>query len=572
MLGWLRRRAAERAGGALNERGIAHWRRGELAAAEAAFRSLLAAGEDAAAASNLGMVLLEQGREDEGLELLKRAAAAAPRDASVRNNLGVAYARGRNPAAAAEHLLAALEADPRHAEAHANLIQPLMDLCDWPRVEALLAAFAARTEREPPQQWAGFLQPYTALLLPLPETVRRETARHHAAAVARAAGTPLAPRAAPGRAGRLRIGYLSGDFHDHATAHLCCGMFERHDRSRFEVYAYSFGRNDASAYRRRIVAGCDRFVDVAAASHREAAERIAADGVQVLVDMKGFCGGSRPEILALRAAPVQLAYLGYPGLAYADFIDYTVADRVVLPEGQGAQGAEAVVRLPGSYQVNDCDQPIDAHTPARAALGLPEEGPVLCCFNHSYKIDRPIFESWLRILAAVPAAVLWLYRSNVPAKYALWKAADRAGVARSRIVFAERLPKPQHLARLRAADLFLDTHQVNAHTTASDALWAGVPLITWSGASFASRVAASLLHAVGLPELVCATQEQYEERAIALARDPAALVALRRQLEARRAHAPLYDTARTVRGLEEAYTRVWAMHLSGAPRSSFEIT
>lgn len=554
-----------------NEQAIAAWKRGDLAGAEAAFRKALEARpRSAGATSNLGMVLLEQGRFDEALSWLRKAVDIDPRHAGAQNNLGIGLARGNLPADAARHFRAALAADPGLVDARLNLWKPLLDVCDWTTLESELRDFMALAHAAPEDEWVTRISPFVSLLLPIPREMQRRIARAYSVRIERAAAALSRPSpAVDGNPQRLRVGYVSGDFYNHATAHLTAGLFARHDRSRFEVYAYSIGPGDSSEYRRRIVAGCDRFVEVGDEPFEATARRIAADGVHIALDMKGYCGGGRPEIFALRPAPIQASFLGYPGSMGASFIDYLIADRVVAPASDAEWFSERLVWMATSYQVNDRDQPVADRTPARAEVGLPEKAFVFCCFNRNYKIDAQIFAVWMRILTAVPDSVLWLFRSNLPAKNALREAALRHGVAHERLVFATKVPKPAHLARHKLADLFLDTHFVNAHTTASDALWAGVPLLTWPGETFASRVAASLLYAVGLPELVASNAKDYEEKAIGLARDPQRLQALRERLAQNRLTAPLFDTDRYVRELERAYERMWAIYAERSRPSSF---
>jgi len=552
-----------------NRRGIEHWKRGELAAAlDALRRATRRNPRYAGALSNLGMVLIESRHHDEGLALLERAIEVDPRHAGALNNLGVAMILGNNPVAAVKYLEAALEADPQLAEAHANLLGPMMEICDWPGIERRLSEWLALAETSPPEVWAERVRPFDLMALPVPRELQRATGRYHAAKLVREVGDARLA-ATPPPAPRLRIGYVSSDFRNHATTHLCVGLFGRHDRSRFEVTAYSFSKDDGSVYRKRVEAECDHFVDITALSLEETQRRIASDGIHVLVDMKGYCGGGRPEIFAGRAAPVQVGYLGYPNSMHAPFMDYLVADRVVVPETDLEWYSEAAAWLPGTYQINDREQAIDARTPSRAEQGLPERGFVFCCFNNSYKIEPQIFASWMRILKEVPGSVLWLYRSNVPAKLALRKAAERHGVDHRRLVFAIPTSKPQHLARLPLADLMLDTYFYNGHTTATDALWAGVPVLTQPGETFASRVAASLLTAVGLPELIAPTREDYERRAVRLAREPQALAALRERLIANRLTMPLFDTDAHVRHLEGAFETMWAAHARGERPQSF---
>jgi predicted O-linked N-acetylglucosamine transferase (SPINDLY family) len=574
VLRWLFSRGrTEPSSEALNEQGLAAWHRGDLSGAETAFRKAIEADPGSAGpASNLGMVLFDQGRFDEGLGWLRKAVAVNPHHAGAQNNLGIGFARGNLPADAARHFRAAVAADPGLVEARVNLWKPLLDVCDWATLESELSDFGARARVAPEGDWVTHMSPFVSLLLPIPRDMQRRIALAYSAGLERAAAalSPASP-AVERAPRRLRVGYVSSDFYNHATAHLAAGLFARHDRRRFEIYAYSIGPGDTSEYRRRIVEGCDRFVEVGSEPFEATARRIAADGVHIAVDMKGYCGGGRPEVFALRPAPIQVSFLGYPGSTGATFIDYLIADRVVAPESDAEWFSERLVWMPASYQVNDSEQPIADRVPARTEVGLPERGFVFCCFNQNYKIDAQIFALWMRILAAVPDSVLWLFRSNLQAKSALCEAALRHGVAQERLVFATKLPKAEHLARHKLADLFLDTHFVNAHTTASDALWAGVPLLTWPGETFASRVAASLLHAIGLPELVAPGAEEYEAMAIALARDPQRLQALRERLAQNRLAASLFDTGRYVRDLERAYGRMWSIHASGARPSSFSV-
>jgi predicted O-linked N-acetylglucosamine transferase (SPINDLY family) len=553
-----------------NARGTSYWREGRLAEAEKALRDALRLdSRHVTALSNLGMVLIEAHREDEGLALLRRAVEIDPRHAGAQNNLGAALVYGNNPVAAIEHFSRALEANPELPEAHANLFGPLMEVCGWRQLERLTARLVERAAAAPLSDWPERVRPFEMLGLPIPRELQRAAGHYYGAKFARQGGRRLAP-AAGARPARLRIGYASADFRNHATTHLCGGLFGRHDRNRFEVIAYSFGEDDGSEYRKRVARDCDRFVDVSRESYEQTARRIASDGIHVLVDMKGYCFGHRAPLFAWRPAPVQVSWLGYPASMYAPFMDYLVADAVVVPPGDEGWYDEQIIRLPCSYQVNDQDQPVDPRPPRREEEGLPPSGFVLCSFNHNWKIDAGIFASWMRILREVPGSVLWLLRSNVPAKYALWKAADSHDVDRARIVFAQLKPKPQHLARMALADLVVDTHYYNGHTSTSDALWAGVPVLTWPGETFASRVAASLLRTAGLPELILATREDYEREAIRLAREPATLARFRSKLNRDRLRRSLYDTHGYTRALEEAYEQMWASApaRSRAPRRS----
>jgi predicted O-linked N-acetylglucosamine transferase (SPINDLY family) len=354
---------------------------------------------------------------------------------------------------------------------------------------------------------------------------------------------------------RLRVGYLSNDFHQHATAMLVAQVFELHDRERFEVRLYSYGASDGSPMRARLEQAGDAFVDITGLSDLEAARLIRDDRIDLLVDLKGHTLNARTAIMAMRPAPVQVAYLGFPGTMGADFIDYVITDPVVTPAAMADGFSEKLAWMPDCYQPNDRRRQADP-PPTRAACGLPEQGFVFCCFNQTYKIRPELFDVWCRLLAATPGSVLWLLNSNPQAGANLKREAAARGVDPARIVFAPLVPSHRNLARLAHADLFLDTLPVNAHTTASDALWSGVPLVTCPGDTFVGRVAASLLHAVGLPGLVADDLTQYESLARSLAADPARIAALKAHLRAARDTAPLFDSARTTRSLEDLYLRM----------------
>jgi protein O-GlcNAc transferase len=549
------RPAGDRAA-ALNEAGLAAWHRGDLAAAEREFRAALAANPGFAPAyGNLGMVVWDQRRLDEGLALLRKGVEIDPEHIGVRLNLAMALVVGNLHAEAIHHYAEVLRRRPSHPLATANVLKPLLDTCRWDDAERIIAALVDRWRTAKTPEVLDAMTPFTSLLVEVPQAMRRDFAQRYAERVAeRAAALRPVVRAPRPPGTRLRIGYASADFHEHATMHLMAGLFEAHDRDGVEIHAYSWGIDDASACRARVCAAIEHFHDVRELSHEAIAQRIAGDGIDVLVDLKGYTGESRPEVLALRPAPVQVNWLGYPGTMAAPFIDWIIADAVLIPPGDEGGYGERVLRLPASYQPNDRAQAIAERTPSRAECGLPDAGFVFASFNKHHKIERATFAAWMRILAAVPGSALWLLGGH--GEKALRAAAAAAGVDPARLVFARKLPKPEHLARHRLADLFLDTRTYNAHTTASDALWAGLPLLAWSGDAFASRVAASLLHAVGLPELVVADGAAYERTAVALAQDPARLAALRAKLAANRLSTPLFDTARFTRDLEAAFTAI----------------
>jgi predicted O-linked N-acetylglucosamine transferase (SPINDLY family) len=382
---------------------------------------------------------------------------------------------------------------------------------------------------------------------------------------------PLRPFPPPERAERLRVGYFSADFEDHATMVLMAGMLEKHDRSRFEVHAYSYGKPCDDDARRRTVAAVEHFHDLARASDAAIVDLARTHQLDLAIDLKGFTHDSRYDLFLHRLAPVQMSYLGYPGTMGAPFIDYIIADKVVLPPKAAKFYDEKVIWLPGSYQANDDRRAISERTFTRAELGLPERGFVFCCFNNSYKITPVEFDIWMRLLGKIEGSVLWLLKSTDRAEANLRREAEARGIDPERLVFAPRMPLPDHLARHAQADLFLDTFVCNAHTTASDALWAGLPVLTRPGKSFAARVAASLVHAVGLPELAVKSDAAYEAMALELATDPVRLAAIRKKLAASRLTAPLFETERTTRNIERAYELAFERYLAGEEPDHIEL-
>ena len=368
-------------------------------------------------------------------------------------------------------------------------------------------------------------------------------------------------------ADRLRIVYLSADYHRHATAHLIAELLELHDRRRFEIIGVSFGPNERSDLRSRLIKSFDRFYDVTTRTDEEAAGLIRDLDSHIAVDLKGHTTDARIGILAHRPAPIQVSYLGYPGTSGADFIDYVIADKIVLPFDQQPFYSEKIVHLPDSYQVNDRKRPI-ACRPARREVGLPDDAFVFCCFNNTWKLNGRMFDIWMRLLAGVQGSVLWLFEANSAVAGNLRNEALARGADPDRLIFAPPLDLPEHLARVQLADLFLDTLPYNAHTTASDALWMGVPVVTCRGTTFAGRVGASLLHAAGLPELATRTLDDYEALARRLATDPELMGAVRTTLRDRRDACPLFDTDRFRDHIEAAYATMWQTWQRGeAPRS-----
>ncbi len=374
---------------------------------------------------------------------------------------------------------------------------------------------------------------------------------------------PLPP-APPRKPGPIRVGYLSCDFQQHATAVLITELFERRDSSRFEVRLYSHSADDGSAISQRIRAACDAFIDVTHLSNQDVARRMRDDGIDIAVDLKGHTRGSRFELLAYRPAPVQVGYLGFPASTGADFLDYMIGDPVVTPLAHAANYSEHIAQMPHSYQPNDRHRTLPP-APSRQSQGLPDDAVVLCCFNQTYKMSPQMLDHWSAILAAAPRAVLWMLAWNPHARANLERELQARGVDLARVFWGEKKNLSDHIARLRVADLFLDTWPCNAHTTASEALWAGVPVLTVPGPTYASRVAASLVTACGLPDLAAPDPDSYVALAAALANDPPTLSGIKQMLDDQRMSLPLFDTERYARDFEALLQRMFDRAQAGLP-------
>jgi protein O-GlcNAc transferase len=364
---------------------------------------------------------------------------------------------------------------------------------------------------------------------------------------------------------KIKLGYFSADFHDHATANLMAGLFEAHDRERFELFAFSFGPDKFDPMRQRLKRSFDQFIDIRTLDDKDATLLARRLEIDIALDLKGFSQDARPGIFARRAAPVQINYLGYPGTMGAPYIDYIIADQTLIPPERQGHYTEKVIYLPGTYQPNDRRRTISDRQFTRAELGLPPNGFVFCCFNNNYKITPDRFDSWMRILGAVDGSVLWLLQDNAAAARNLRAEAMKRGIDANRLIFAPRMAMSDHLARHRHADLFLDTAPFNAHTTASDALWAGLPVLTQIGPTFPGRVAASLLNAIGLSELITTNPQGYESNAIGLANTPERLAAIKRKLERNRLTTALFDTKGFTQHIEAAFGAVYERCHAGLP-------
>ena len=514
-----------------------------------------------------GKLLRRLGHAGTALASFEAGLRLQPAHAGLLVNRGHALADLGRHAEAADSYQRALELAPDMPWLPGHCLHARLKICDWHGVDELV-----RRIRDGIATGQPVCEPFVALLTPLDAAQQRRCAEIHARTRwPDAIAAPFADDAS-GAPRRLRIGYFSADFHEHPTARLLAGVIEEHDRGRVETFAFSFGPSHEDAMRHRLQGAFDHFIDVSGLDDAAVVALARAHAIDIAVDLAGSTQASRGGIFARRAAPLQAGWLGFPGSSGAPFMDYLVADATVVPDADANAFSEAIARLPHAYQPNDRRRAIAPGCPPRTALGLPEDGFVFCCFNNLSKITPEVFELWMGLLRQVPGSVLWLLEGQDVAARHLRTAARLRGVDGRRLVFAPRLPPAEHLARHRAADLFLDTWPYNAHTTASDALWAGLPLLTRRGETFAGRVAASLLHASGLPELVTPSAEDYVRTALQLAREPARLAALRRRLVEHGGRSPLFDTPRFARDLESLYLQMWNRRRNGLAPAALHVT
>ena len=540
-------------------------------------RALAVRADVPSAWNNRGTALRRLRRSEEALASYDRAVALAPSHVNALTNRAIALfdLRRLEEALMAADMALAVQADftealyikgnilrdlgrlqeardcferilkiaPGHGHALNGLAQMTSWLCDWDGMAALMPRLKSDIEAN-----RSLIQPFVMMGYTEDAALLRRCAENYVHRTA-----PAQPSLSDGKAyghDRIRLAYLSADFHTHPTAQLTVELFERHDRSRFEVLGFAFGPDDNSPMRHRLVKAFDRFDDVRQLGDLEIAQLLKSGEIDIAVDLNGHTHEARPGIFSHRPAPVQVNYLVYPGTTGANYMDYVIADRIVLPLDQQPFLSEKIIHLPDCYQANDTTRPVPP-PPSRVQAGLPQTGFVFCCFNNSWKITAPVFDIWMRLLQQVPDSVLWLLES--PARDNLRAGAIARGVDAGRLIFAPKLPPAQHLARHPLADLFLDTLPYNAHTTCSDALWAGLPVVTCYGQAFHGRVAASLLKGIDLPELVTTRLGDYEARALELAENPALLQATREKLQRNRLTTPLYDSVRFRKNIEAAY-------------------
>ncbi|MBT3359964.1 MAG: tetratricopeptide repeat protein [Rhodospirillales bacterium] len=552
---------------AMNNLGLVRVRQGRLKEAERCFKTVLTANpERLEIYLNLGQVHERLGRLPDAEADYRKAAEGEERRAEAYFNLGCILEQRRRPTKAIAALERAVAENPDYAEAKTTLRHQYMHACAWDKLGKLEETIDEADLRSGGDDRTAETPFFSVVRCDDPAQnlrVAKSWSQHlerHCRPLF--AGDPSRER---GRGERLRIGYLSNDFFDHATAHLMGGLFEVHDKKRFSIHAYSYGRDDGSHYRRKIADACNSFVDIREFDHARAARKIHADGIDILIDLKGWTQGNRLAICAHRPAPVQATYLGFPGSTGASFFDYAIVDPVVVPTENARHFSENLAFLPDCYQVNDMTQEISDTPVSRREFGLPENGVVFSCFNNPYKIEPEMFDLWMDLLDRVPESVLWLFAGNDLAVSNLRKAASVRGFSSDRLVFGEQLPKSAHLRRMQMADVALDTRVCNGHTTTSDALWAGIPVIALEGNHFASRVSASCLRAVGLSELIMPSREAYLETALRLAHDATARASLKARLWANRMREPLFETRAFTRSFESLLLTMWDRHANGAP-------
>jgi protein O-GlcNAc transferase len=518
----------------------------------------------------LGIAQVRSGRPWDAIASLRRALSLEPNYPNAQFNLGNAYSLVKERDQAIECYREACRAQPDNPLFRGSLLNEMQQACDWTQIGELIDLQRRSVSQQPPQP----IHPFQLLSIPSTRSEQLQCARNFAEHQLQGLGQErqrpafaFTRRPSPGR---IRLGYLSADFHEHPVAYLLAELFELHDRERFEVIGYSCGPEAESPTRARLRRGFDRFVDLRNLSNADAAATIHGHGADILVDLSGYTNDARTEIVARRPAPIQASFIGFAGTSGAPFIDYLVADRFVIPPAHEPDYSERLVLMSASFQANDRKRQV-AGSPSRRQLGLADDAFVFCCFNQPYKILPELFDVWMRLLRAVPNSVLWLRDSNDAATRNLRQTARGAGIDTDRLVFAPSVENYSlHLGRFAAADLFLDSFPYNAHTTASDALWTGLPVLTCAGETFASRVAGSLLHAVGLPELVSDSMAEYERLALHLASAPDTLRRLRSRLQENRDAATLFDTPRFARELESAYLQMWQEHSAGRPPRRIE--
>lgn len=568
---------------------------GQLDLAEKKYRSLLTSlPNNLLLMNNLAAVALQKGNFEEGLHMFNKSLNIAPNQPSTLNNKGnilkhlgrfeealesyskaikyqhnyviAHFNRGnvlldlRKPEQALESYKNAIffnknalsnnqyqDLDKYINFIYSNIILSKLSICDWEDLDKITAETVAKVN-----EGKRVSSPFPILSTIDDPEIQRKVSHIYITTQYRQINDSSVIGKYP-KHDKIRIGYYSADFRNHATLYLMAGLFEHHDRSKFEITAFSFGPYRDDEMTRRISSYCDRFLDVSADRSEDIVKLSRDLEIDIAIDLKGFTQGMRLDLFAHRLAPIQINYLGYPGTMSASYIDYIIADKILIPQGNEKYYSEKIIHLPNSYQPNDLKRKISDKIYTKSELGLPEKGFIFCSFNQSYKIQPDIFDIWMRVLATVKDSVLWILEDMEIAINNLTNEAAKRGIDANRLIFAKRMPLEEHLARQKLADLFLDTLPCNAHTTCSDALWVGLPIVTLAGKSFASRVSASLLNAIHLPELITDSKEEYEAKIIELATNEQKLKDIKSKLNQNRLTTPLFDIKNYTKHIEKAY-------------------
>lgn len=519
----------------------------------------------AEAFNNRGITLHDMRQLEQALASFDDALKINPLYAAAYLNRGNVLKDLKRMEEAVDSFNKAVAIDPKYDYLFGDMLHTKMKTCDWDNFDDNLSSLTAQ------------IKSFYRVIAPFPLLLLIDSAELHTAATKLFVDSVYPSKnflhnlEKRPKSEIIKIGYYSADFHNHATAHLMAELFEMHNREKFEIHGFSFGLDRKDSMHNRVASAFHHFHDVRKLSNREVAVLSRDLGIDIAIDLKGYTQHSRTGIFAERCAPIQVNYLGYPGSMAADFIDYIIADKALIPIDHQKYFTERVAYLPNSYQVNDAQRKISNRIFTKKELGLPESGFIYCCFNNNFKMLPATFDGWMRILAAVPDSVLWLFEDNATAANNLRKEAAIRGINSTRLVFAKRLPLAEHLARHRLADLFIDTLPCNAHTTCSDALWAGLPVLTCTGQTFASRVSASLLNAIGLPELITTTQEAYEALAISLGQNTSLLSDLKAKLDRNRLTTPLFDSHQFTGHIEMLFQAMYQRHHDGLPPDHIDL-
>ena len=507
--------------------------------------------------NNMGLALSAKGDLEAAIKSYEKVIEIDPYHADTFYNRGNALVKKGNLDAGIKSYKMALNIRPDHHSARSNKLHNQSHICDWVAIDQdrhLISSLGTSNEA---------ISPFVMQSLEdAPERHRLRSEIFNKKLHRYKTPLPVAgpPQQTPQR---LRIGYFSADFHEHAVAYLIAKVLETHDRSRFEVYGYSIGPSKDDDMRHRLIKAFDVFDDVSGMNNQDAALSARQDKIDIAIDLNGYTENSRQGIFAHRAAPIQINYLGYSGTMGADFMDYIIADPVLIPTGYEHYYSERILRLPNTFMPTDNTRPISTRPMSRSEAGLPDDGFVFCCFNNNYKIRPQEFDIWMRVLLKIEGSVLWLRNSNEWSQTNLRSHVETFGVDPSRLIFASRVPMDEHLARHKLADLFLDTFTYNAHTTATEALWTGLPVVTKAGKGFSARAAASLLTAAALPELITETEQEYEELILHLASNPGRLAQVRKKLADNRLSTPLFNTELYTRHLENGYEQAYQRYFDG---------